>query len=136
MSESKVVLKQFIRANTPEFASDPQGNVYRLEGRPNRIGVLVSTGPGKWGYSIISPKEDFTEVIPKEWEVTFTKNGKTQTKKMNKTMRVWNSKRIWEFGTRLAEERAEGLQPMPKIIPKAARKDIERFQKRMEHYFK
>jgi hypothetical protein len=133
---SKVVLKQFIRSNVPEIVSDEHGNVYRHEGRPNRIGVLVSTGPGKWGYSIISPKEDFSEVIPKQWEVTFTKNGEQRTKRINGTMKVWNAKRIWEFGTRLAEERAEGIQPMPTIIPKAAKKDIERFQKRMEHYFK
>lgn len=130
------VLKQYIRENAPEFASDEFGNTYRLEGRPKRIGVLIATGKDKMGFSIISPKETFTEVLPKTKEISFDKNGKKIKKTVRYDESVWTKQSIWDYGTRLATDRANGEAENPTIVPIYIRRQIEQFKDRMKRYYK
>jgi hypothetical protein len=133
---SSIKLKQYLRDAAPAHAADEYGNVYSLEGRPRRIGVMVSTGPGKVGFSIISPKEDFKEAKPAQHTITYTQNGKVHEKVINGAEKIWNANKIWEFGTNLAAKRAEGEEKNPTIIPRFIQKQVKDFENRMTRYYK
>jgi hypothetical protein len=125
-------LKQYIRENVPLYATDDSGNTYRLVGRPRRIGVLVSTGPGKIGYSIISPKENLSETYEESRKISI--NGKEKTVKVR--LRKFTGKYLWSFGTKLAEQRAEGAEQNPTIFEEPIKRQISDFEKRMKRYYK
>jgi hypothetical protein len=137
---SQIKLKQYLRAPSPLVVRDEFGVPYRREGRAQRIGVIVSTGPGKMGYSLISPRESFEGSHEIEQEVSFEINGKPQKKTLSKNVKDWNAAKIWQFGTDLATDRADGKErsegPNPSIVHPAVSKQIKEFQDRMKRYYK
>jgi len=130
-TKEQILLKEYIRLPMPDIVNYEGANYVR-EGRAPKIGVMVALDKNRWGWSVISPREDLFEVIPAQREVTV--NGKTKT--INGVAKVWSAEKIWERGTFIALERALGDAPTPKIVPSVARKSIERFQNRMKRYFK
>jgi hypothetical protein len=137
---SQIKLKQYLRAPSPLVVYDEFGVPYRREGRAQRIGVIVSTGPGKMGFSILSPMENLEGSHRVEKEVSFEINGKPHKKTLSKRIKDWNSAKIWQFGTELAVDRAEEISrsegPNPKIVHPAISKQIKEFQNRMKRYYK
>jgi hypothetical protein len=155
---SKIVFKEFIRDLNPVIVDEHGSSYVRgqiilkkqtlerknftkeitvKEFRPAkapRIGVMVALDDGRWGWSIINAKEEFDGTITHEYEVKYEQDGKQKTKKLKVEKPVWTAERVWEYGTRLAIERAEGEQPVPAIIPAAARSSIKKFERRVKGY--
>jgi hypothetical protein len=129
---SKIFLKQYIRDTAPRYATDDFGNVYELVGKPIRIGVIVSTGPGKMGFSVISPEENLTEKETYSHIVMVH----DKPKQITKMKRKWTSKKIWDFGTELATSRAEGNSVNPRFISNSVKRQIAQFEERMSRYYK
>jgi hypothetical protein len=135
---ANIKLKQYIRDNAPQYATDTFGNVYHLAGRPRRIGVIVSTGPGKIGYSIIHEDDEksFKEKkIQQSHSVAYVHNGEEKTKTVTKNVKVWDSEKIWERGTFMAAQRADGNEKNPAEVPRFVQRQIDNFKTRMEHYY-
>jgi len=130
MSE-KIMLKEYIRLSAPECLNYNGVNYWR-EGRAKRVGVMVSTGPGKFGFSLISPYEDLDEKEAVIRQIIV----KGKPKEVSHLKRKWSSEAIWERGTFIALERAMGDAPNPEIVPKFAQTAITKFQDRMKRYYK
>jgi hypothetical protein len=132
-SKEKIMLKQYIRIGwVGQAALNEYGTRFIQKDRGPRIGVLVALDKNKIGWSLISKKEDLSEKISEKREI-HTPNG---VKIVKVTKPVWNSERIWEYGTRLAVERAAGTTPTPKVIPNIVKKELQKFEKRVNAYFK
>lgn len=129
------MIKQYIRDAAPRYSSDANGNAYQLQGRPRKIGVMVSTGPGKMGFSLISPEENLNDCRPTQRDISITRNGKQETLTIHGREKIWSGPKIWEFGTNLALERAEGRDKNPTEISRSVKRQIERFRNRMERTY-
>jgi len=129
--KESIALKEFIRLPVPECFNFEGANYVR-EGRGPRIGVMVALDDKRWGWSVISPREELfeTEEVPQEINV----NGILKT--VLRKHRKWNAEKIWERGTFIALDRAMGNIPTPEIIPSVAKRSIGRFKIRMKRYFK
>lgn len=127
------MLKQFIRIGKKgQPVYDDLGIKFVQQTRGPKIGVLVALDKDRIGWSLISEKEHFDEIVTETYVVTTPKGVKNVTKEKP----VWNAERIWEFGTRLAVERAKGEQPIPQIVPRLVEKEVKQFKKRVNAYFK
>jgi hypothetical protein len=127
------ILKQYARIGKKgQKVFNEYGTPYTQDTKGPRIGVMVAIDADHIGWSLISPKERFDETLSEKVIIT-TPKGK---KEITKQVPVWNTKRIWEFGTRLAIERATGEVPQPKIIPRAIEQNLQKFKKRAKAYFK
>jgi hypothetical protein len=148
---SKIVLKQYVRLDVPvihdevgtpyiraQYVIDETGKEWIQPVRGPRIGVMVALEDGRWGWSVISPKEDLNEMgaLVEPREIKYQKGEKVHTKKLSKPVRLWDADRIWKYGTELATHRAEGHIATPVIIPNVDKSSIEKFQHRMTAYFK
>jgi len=128
------ILKQYIRIGYPgRVCFDENGIPFEQTTRGPKIGVMIALAPNKIGYSLISPYEDFDEKEEETLEVK-CKDGKVR--KVKHKFPVWTAERRWEFGERLATERAKGEVPLPKYTPEIAKHSLEHFRKRAEAYFK
>ena len=130
-----MILKQYIREKAPDFLLDEYGNKYKRMGKTRRIGVLISTGPGKIGFSLISPYENLKKRVPEDVEIKVHKDGKDSTLKVKTYKRVWDQKKIWEFGTQLATERANDMSKNPEVLNDHIKKQIDQFEKRVERFY-
>jgi hypothetical protein len=118
-----------------EFQKEIEVEAFKPTRGP-KIGVLVALDDGRWGWSLISPHEKLNDVLTDDYVINFEHDGKRKTKTITAKKPVWTADRVWEYGTRLAVERATGEQPTPKFIPAIAKPSIKKFEKRIQAYFK
>jgi hypothetical protein len=131
------MIKQYIRTPAERYSKDKYGNVYHLQGRPRRIGVIVSTGPGKFGYSLVSDEDQkkMKSFQTKVGVINYTQNGEEKMKAIRVRVPDYTGKQFWEMKTTHALENEnidEGIVKLPKFVSK----QIKKFQKRSERFFK
>jgi hypothetical protein len=123
------MIKRYIRVGwIGQKAFNEYGTYFVQQNRGPKIGVIVALDKERIGWSLISEKEDLSETLEEKKVIETPKGKKTITVKTP----IWNSKRIWDYGTRLAVERANGEQPVPKIIPKVVQRELEFFKKKID----
>lgn len=128
----KIILKEYIRGTYPKSVRTDDGVEYRRVGKGNKVGVMIALDSGEFGFSLVSPEETFDEKVSRV--IKFTRNGMEYTKVVEQNK--WTDKAIWDYGTCIAIERAEGDLPIPSIVPKFAERQIKRFKEKIEHHIK
>jgi hypothetical protein len=128
---SKVVLKEYVRVGYPgQTAVNEYGSKFVQVSRGPKIGVMVANEKKQIGWSLLSEKEDLSETID---EVKLIDTGKGRQKKVVVKTPVWTSQRVWDTGTRIALERADGEAPFPEITPRVIQRALNHFKSRVEN---
>jgi hypothetical protein len=123
------MLKQFVRIGWKgQPAYNEHGTLFVQKTRGPKIGVMVALDKQHIGWSLISEKEDLSEKIVEKRTIDTPKGKKT----IEVGIPIWNSKRIWDYGTRLAIERAKGEQPTPEVVPNVIKRELTRFKRKID----
>jgi hypothetical protein len=126
-------LKQYVRVGyVGQDAYNEYGTRFEQQNRGPKIGVLIALDKDKIGWSLLSEKENLNE---KTTEKRVIKLPDGQLKTITIKVPVWTTKRIWQYGTLLAYNRATGEVPTPKIVPNIIKRELKRFQKVVEAKF-
>ena len=132
---SVVKIKEFCRVGYKGAeVTDQDGVKFIQVSRSPRRGVIVSTGKGKVGFSLVSPAEDLSEFRNAGFTLKTVEKTSKGGVKYKAQVREGEKRDPWEYGEEIAIRRAQGAEPNPPI-PGWFKPQYDHFLDRMRRYY-